>query len=77
MEKLTEKEKKMWKIWHLLVEVDDPMFSSFFDSDSEEMLDEKIAVLTARAEGKPPRDIPDYYKVLEKLPADPDDMWDL
>lgn len=77
MEKLTEKEKKMWKIWHLLVEVSDPMFSRFFDSDSEEMLDEKIAVLTALAEGKLPRDIPDYEKVLEKLPTDPDDMWDL
>ncbi len=77
MEKLTEKEKKIWKIWHLLAKVSDPMFSRFFDYDSEEMLDEKIAVLTALAEGKPPRDIPDYERVLEKLPTDPDDMWDL
>lgn len=46
----------------------------FFDADSEELLDEKIEVLTALKDGKPPDQIPNYYSVLENF--SPDQHWD-
>ena len=46
----------------------------YFNLDSEELLDEKIEVLTQIKEGKTIAEIPNFYKVLEDLPED--DMWD-
>ena len=46
----------------------------YFNIDSEELLDEKIEVLTQIKAGKNIKDIPNFYKVLEDLPTD--DMWD-
>ncbi len=40
----------------------------------EELLDEKIEVLTALKDGKPPDQIPNYYSVLENF--SPDQHWD-
>ena len=46
----------------------------YFNLDSDELLDEKIEVLTQIKEGKTIAEIPNFYKVLEYLPED--DMWD-
>lgn len=68
-------EKKFITITELLEQVDDPMVQKFFDLESEALLDEKIEVLKALIDGKPPEAIPNYYKVLELIPTD--QHWDL
>lgn len=65
---------KQVKILELLSNVYDPVFSKFFDIESEKMLDEKIEVLTALKEGKTISEIPNFYDVLELMPKD--DIWD-
>ena len=68
-------EEKIVKIYDLLAKVDDRLVEMFFDIESEEMLDEKIEVLTDLVNGKKPSEIPNYYKVLELYPKD-DQIWD-
>ena len=68
-------EEKFIKITELLEQVDDPMVQKFFDMESEALLDEKFEVLKALIDGKPPEAIPNYYKVLERMPQD--QHWDL
>ena len=68
-------QEKMTKIFELLAKVDDALFEQFFDIDSDKMLDEKIEVLTALADGKKPSEIENYYKVLELYPQD-GEIWD-
>lgn len=46
----------------------------YFNLESDELLDEKIEVLTQIKEGKTIAEIHNFYKVLEDLPED--DMWD-
>lgn len=46
------------------------MLEQFFDLDSDELLDEKITVLTALKEGKTVDEIPGFYDVLELYPGD-------
>lgn len=53
----------------------DLLVSKFFDLDSEERLDLKIEVLTQLKNGVPPKDIPEYYSILELYPGD-DELWD-
>lgn len=72
---MTETQKKMLQIHQLLMDVDDILVSKFFDLDSEEMLDLKISVLTQLKDGVPPKDIPEYYSILELYPED-GEMWD-
>lgn len=67
-------EEKMMQIHVLLTEVSDVLIDRFFDLNSEELLDEKIEVLTALKDGKPPDQIPKYYSILENF--DPDQHWD-
>lgn len=67
-------EEKYMKIADLLPQVSDPVVHRFFDLESEELLDEKIEVLTALLKGKPPNEIPEYYKILEKM--DNTQHWD-
>lgn len=67
-------EEKLMKVHHLLTEVSDVLVDRFFDLDSENLLDEKIEVLTALKNGKKPEEIPKYYAVLEKFT--PDQHWD-
>ena len=55
------REEKLMKVHALLAEVSD-------------VLDEKIEVLTALKDGKPPDQIPNYYSVLENF--SPDQHWD-
>ena len=66
---------KMIKIFELLAKVNDRIFEQYFDVESEKLLDEKIEVLTALANGKKPDEIPNYYEVLELYPKD-DEIWD-
>ena len=69
-------EEKWEKVVFLLLDVMDPMVHAFFDKNSEELLDEKIEVLTALIEGKTPSEIPKYYDILELKPDDTD-HWDI
>ena len=73
---MTEREliEKRAKILDLLFEVDCYEVSRFFDVDSDEMLDDKIEVLTALKEGKTIAEIPNFYDVLELYPKN--EMWD-
>lgn len=67
-------EKKL-KIMQLVNEVDDYLIRQFFDVESDELLDEKIEVLTALKDETVPDDIPKYYDVLELMPDD-ETHWD-
>lgn len=67
--------EKKEKILNLLFEVDCYEVSQFFDDESDEMLDEKIEVLTALKNGKSIDEIPNFYNVLELYPKD-NEMWD-
>ncbi len=70
---MTDIEKKI-KIMDLLLEVNCYEVDKFFDVDSEEMLDEKIEVLTALKNGKTIAEIPKFYDVLELMPKN--EIWD-
>lgn len=60
---------KIVKVRQLFSEVDfPPTLIRFFDLDSDELLDEKIAVLTALKDGKQIADIPTFYDILELYP---------
>lgn len=72
---MVDLEEKFIQMTELLEQVNDPMVHRFFDLDSEELLDEKIEVLKALIDGKPPESITNYYKVLELMPKD--QHWDL
>lgn len=68
---MTEREliEKSVKVHQLFIEVEfPPMLSQFFDLDSDELLDEKIEVLTALKDGKQIADIPNFYDILELYP---------
>lgn len=70
-------EKKMMQVMELYAEVMyiDQRIAKFFDLDSEEQLDLKIEVLTKLKDGVPPKDIPEYFDILELYPDD-DSIWD-
>ena len=70
-------EEKLVKIRELLFEVDDLLVHNFFDVDSEELLDEKIEVLTKLKNGITPDKIDNYYKILKLYPKDENQIWDL
>ena len=73
---LDEKTKKHMKINELyMYAVGDRLYNLFFDLDSDEMLDEKIQVLTDLKNGKTQGEIPNYYKILELYPKN-GEMWD-
>lgn len=74
---MSEKEliKKRAQIIDLLFQVDCYEVSQFFDVDSDELLDDKIEVLTALKEGKPIAEIPKFYDILELMPKN-GEMWD-
>lgn len=74
---MNEKEKieKMLKVEELYTEVFGIPELKYFDLSSEDLLDEKIEVLTQLKKGKKIGEIPNFYEVLEKLPKD--GIWDL
>ena len=58
---MTEREliEKSVKVHQLFIEVEfSPMLSQFFELDSDELLDEKMEVMTALKDGKQIADIP-------------------
>lgn len=65
---------KKEKIFDLLLDVDDDLIRRYFDIDSDELLDEKIEVLTDLKSGKTIDEIPKYYDILELLPQE--GIWD-
>ena len=68
--------EKYVKVRKLFFEVDfPPMMIQFFDLDSDELLDEKIEVLTALKEGRQISEIPNFYDILELYPKD-GEHWD-
>lgn len=69
------KREKIMKLRELYFKFSDNLVLQFFDWDSEKMLDEKLEVFQALAEGKTPIDIPKYYDVLELYPKD-GALWD-
>lgn len=73
-EKRIEYLKKHEKVWDLLIGVSDLLVEKFFNTDSFDMLDDKIEVLQALKDGKTPADIPKYYEVLENYPKE--GIWD-
>ena len=70
-EELIEKKEQMFD---LLMSVDDDLIRRYFDPGSDELLDEKIEVLTSLKEGKTISEIPKYYDILELLPKE--GVWD-
>lgn len=66
--------QKKEQIFDLLMSVDDDLIRRYFDPDSDELLDEKIEVLTSMKEGKTISEIPKYYDILELLPKE--GVWD-
>ena len=71
---MEEKQEKLLKVLDLLAYAFGIPEMKYFNVESEELLDEKIEVLTQIKEGKSIEEIPNFYKVLEDLPED--DMWD-
>lgn len=69
-----EKIEKMLKVEELYAAVFGIPELKYFDINSEELLDEKIAVLSQLKEGKQIGEISDFYKILEKLPKE--GIWD-
>lgn len=65
------------KVRELFLEVENfpPTLQKFFDLFSDELLDEKIEVLTALKEGKQISEIPNFYDILELYPKD-GEHWD-
>lgn len=74
---MSEKDKieKMLKVEELYAAVFGIPELKYFDISSEELLDEKIEVLTQLKEGKLIGEIPNFYNILEKLPEK--GIWDL
>ncbi|MBO7214927.1 MAG: hypothetical protein J6V66_05470 [Clostridia bacterium] len=67
---MTKNQEKLLMLHVLYLQFDDMLVDKFFDFESEKMLDEKLEVFTALANGVKPIDIPNYYKVLELYPKD-------
>lgn len=70
---MNEKQEKLLKVADLLAYSFGIPEMKYFNVESEELLDEKIEVLTQIKDGKSIEEIPNFYKVLEDLP---EDMWD-
>lgn len=66
-------EDKKGTIINLLMQINDPALLAFFDIESNEMLDEKIAILQRCANGENIMEI--GVHILEKMPKD--GLWDM
>lgn len=71
---MNENEEKFLIIASLLAEVHHPLLR-FLDLESEEMLDDKIQVLTDLKNGKTISEIPKFYDILELYP-DENELWE-
>lgn len=68
---------KQSEIFKLIANIPDPFLNRFFDFNSDKMLDKKIEVLKKLAAGATPREVTEYYDILELYPKDSDMPWDL
>ena len=68
-------EEKKMKVVELFFKVYNPLLANFFDLESDEMLEEKIEVLTELVSGKTISEIPNFYGILERYPKD-EEIWD-
>ena len=87
--KLSRKEAEEYfnkhdKAFLLLLRCGNPLVKKFFNTDSFDILDEKIEVLEALNAGKVPAEIPNFYDILEDYPKESkngdiaeDIRWDL
>jgi hypothetical protein len=66
-------EDKKGEIINLLMQIHDPVLLEFFDIESNEMLDEKIAILQRCANGENIMEI--GLHILEKMPES--GIWDM
>ena len=66
-------EDKKGEIIGLLMQINDPVLLELFDIESNEMLDEKIAILQRCLNGENIMEIGTH--ILEKLPKD--GLWDM
>lgn len=66
-------DKKLETIY-LLSQIHEPLLS-FFDIESDRLLDLKIEVLKQLKDGKQISEIPRFYDILELYPEE--DIWDL
>lgn len=66
-------EDKKGIIIDLLMQINDPVLFEFFDIESDEMLDEKIAILQRCANGENIMEI--GLHILEKMPEN--GIWDM
>lgn len=66
-------EDKKGEIINLLMQINDPVLLEFFDIESNEMLDEKIAILQRCANGENIMEI--GLHILEKMPES--GIWDM
>lgn len=66
-------EDKKGEIISLLMQINDPVLLEFFDIESDEMLDEKIAILQRCANGENIMEI--GLHILEKMPKS--GIWDM
>ena len=72
-----ENVKKRQYLLEMYADIDDDNFiERFFDFSSDKMLDKKIKVFEDLKAGKPVRDTPEYYEILELYPKDDDLLWD-
>ena len=67
------KKAKVIDLWYEVAFLDNLVFK-FFDTESNEKLDEKIDVLTKLRNGVAQVDIPNFYDILEKYPKG-DNVW--
>ena len=70
--------EKIFRVYELYDEAmyRDLLVSKFFDLESEENLDTKIAVLEKLNNGVSPSEIPEYYSILELYPDNDNVLWD-
>ena len=67
-----EKMIEIHKLYYELLSIPE---LKYFDTNSEELLDDKLEVLKALKAGKQIKDIPKFYAVLELMPKT--GTWDL
>ena len=54
---------------NILLDLDDDFVRSFYDRESDKLIDLKIKVLEGLIQGKSPKDFgDDYFRILEKYP---------
>ena len=72
---MNDKMSIILELWTEVVTMGNNLVRDFFDLSSEEMLDEKIEVLTKLKDGIPPQEISNFYDILEEYPKEDNVLW--